>query len=215
MTKTCEQPQELPNSQDLFTTACRGKRRSRTSGSSFDKVTLTNGNSLGARVYESAEESAPALCNPVFDLGAQNSRVLIALDVWDLGLEGKFALAARSLGSTTLAEKCGLTNVLQGYVGPKLLLGGFQLPESSTVPRLGIDLGREWERQGGVCQVIKSKGGRGFVVEVVRGRAIETLREVGPRQRRGAVEVHVVGDGKGTRAQKVNVVYLQVKEDNL
>jgi hypothetical protein len=119
--------------------------------------------------------------------------VLDALDALSLGLEGKCALAARSLGGSTLAEerRLTLTSVLQGYVGPKLLLGGFQLVESSTVPRLGIDLGREGVKRGGVRQVIKSKGGRGFVVEVVRGRAIETLREVG-LIRRGAVEVHVV-----------------------
>jgi hypothetical protein len=107
--------------------------------------------------------------------------VVDALDALSLGLKGMCALAARSLGGSTLAEerRLTLTSVLQGYVGPKLLLGGFQLVEGSTVPRLGIDLGRERMKRGGVRQTIKSKGGRGFVVEVVRGRTIETLREVG------------------------------------
>ncbi|KAI0283778.1 hypothetical protein BC826DRAFT_1058706 [Russula brevipes] len=173
MTNRCEQPQELPSCQGLFVTACGERCRPRTSGSSFDSD-VRNANSLNVRVYE----SAPALCNPIFDLGAQNSRVLVELNALDLGLEGKFALAARSLRSGTLADKCSLKSVLQGYESPKLLLGGFQLAESSTVPRLGIDFLRDWGRRGEVCQAIKSKGERGFVIEVVRDRVIGTLQEV-------------------------------------
>ncbi|KAI0283774.1 hypothetical protein BC826DRAFT_1058646 [Russula brevipes] len=65
-----EQPQELLNSQDLFVTVCRGRRRSRTSGPDFDKVMPRNGNLVGVRIQESAEKSALASSNPVLDLCA-------------------------------------------------------------------------------------------------------------------------------------------------
>ncbi|KAI0281175.1 hypothetical protein BC826DRAFT_1071440, partial [Russula brevipes] len=58
-----EQPQELLNSQDLFVTVNRGRRRSRT-------MMPRNGNLLGVRTHERAEEIALESRNPVLDLCA-------------------------------------------------------------------------------------------------------------------------------------------------